>query len=106
MIYNPLEKKETEYQGESFSSNLGRGFAWEATDSGYYELLDDTEVVLSTGATTLAGDLMTLDFLVPKADTATLEGKHRVLIHLTNTLDATVDDVIADYTIIYKIKKA
>ena len=106
MIYNQLEKKDTQYEGSSYSSQLSRGFAWSAEDTGYFELLDPDGAVVSTGPTTISLDSNTFDFHVPDDATTGLDGKYRLLIHLTNSNDETVDITIADYTIIYKIRKA
>ena len=107
MIYDPLEKKDTEYQGESYSSTLNRSTgAWGIEDTGYFEMLDKDGAVKSTGPTGKTPDNMGITFHVPDTDTPTLEGKYRLLIHLTNSVDATINDIIADYTIIHNVRPA
>ncbi len=103
-----ISKGNKEWQGESFSKPLtkGNGSIWLAEDTGYHELLNAAGSIVSTAALSHSVDDLALIFFVPLSDTATLEGKHRLLIHLTNTANIELDDVIAEYEILYSIKKA
>jgi hypothetical protein len=98
----------TEYQGESFNRSLYKknGSEWDANQVGNYELVDDTGAVVSSGDLIKSDDNLSLTIAVPKADTATLVGSYRLLAHLTDTVDTTFDDVIAEYEITYLEKKA
>ncbi len=108
MAFVKLEKKTTEYAGESFSKPLakGDGSVWEATDSGYYQLVDSEGAIISTAPMTKSANEKALIFFVPKSDTIGITGKYKVVARLTNTLNAELDDVIAEYSIIYSILKA
>ncbi len=108
MYYNKLVDMLTEYQGESFTRGLSKdnGTEWETEDTGYWELLDDDGVAVSSGALQKSSDNLSVEISVPKADTESLSGTYVLLVHITRTDDATFNDVIAKYTITYIEEKA
>ena len=103
-----IVKGEKEWQGESYSKpfNKSSGTVWLPEDTGYHELLDTEGLVVSTGALTQSADNLALIFFVPSSDTVALEGRYRLLIHLTNSSNVELDDVLIEFEIIYSIKKA
>ncbi len=103
-----IEKDVKEYQGESYSAPITKGdlTVWLAEDTGYHELLNSDGDVISTGALVHTTDDKGLEFFVPKTDTDSILGFHRLLIHLTNTNNAEFDDVIAEFEIVYSQRKA
>ena len=82
------------------------GTIWEVNETGYYEMFSGNSKIVSNGALLKTGDNLSLYFSVPKTDTGVLEGVYLLLVHLTDTNDATIDDVIAQFSVTYKIKKA
>lgn len=108
MGFVKYEKTVTEYQGESFTKTITRsdGTAWAADDEANYELIDSSGNIVSSGSLVKTGDNLGLTVFVPKADTASISGKHILLIYLTSVSQPTFNDVIAEYTINYKVKKA
>lgn len=103
-----VSKGHKEYQGESFSKPLAKsnGTVWAPEDTGYHELLDGDGLVVSTEPLTHTVDDLALEFFVPSSATAAITGNHKLLVHLTNSVNAEKDDVIAEYQIIYSERKA
>ena len=98
----------TEFQGESFNRSLTKksGAIWETNEVGNFELIDTSGTVVSSGSLIKSADNLSLTIAVPKGDTATLVGNYRLLANLTDTVDTDFSDVIAEYEITYKEKKA
>ena len=108
MGYVKYESTSTEYQGESFAKSIQKenNATWDANDTAEYEMTDSSGTVVSSGSLTKSGDSLSFALFVPNTDTASLEGIHLLLVYLTNSVDATISDVIAEYRINYKSKKA
>ena len=93
-----------ERQGESFTRSLfmTSDEVWGDTDTGYINLKKDGDTaVLYTVACIISADKRTISFTVPKAETASFVGLHKIFVHLTKSDDATFDDIIAEYKITY-----
>ncbi len=108
MRYNKKYAIAEDYQGESFTRSLNKESlaVWDANEVANYELIDGDGTVVSSGDLTKSGDNLSLIVSIPKTDTADLIGSYLLLVHLTDTVDTTFDDVIAEYKITYKEKKA
>lgn len=108
MRYNKKHGIGDDYQGESFSRSLNKESlaVWDSTETAVYEMLDSEGAVVSSGSLTKSGDNLSLILFIPKSDTSDLLGEHLILVHLNDTGDAEFDDVIAEYRITYKEKKA
>lgn len=108
MVYAKKFGIATEYQGESFTKPLTKesGAVWDANEVANYEMLDGDGNPVSSGDLTKSLDELTLTVAVPKQDTADLAGVYLLLVHLTDTVNTGFDDVIAEYKITYKEKKA
>lgn len=108
MRYNKKYAIAEDYQGESFSRSLNKDSlaVWEATEVADYELIDGDGVIVSSGALAKSGDNLSLILTVPKADTEALSGSYLLLVYLKDSGDPTFNDVIAEYKMTYKIKKA
>ena len=102
-----------EYQGESFTKNFYRGKntdgsykTWETTDVLTYEMVDNNGEVVSSGDVSKVENNEQIKFSVPSEDTASLNGRYLLLVHLKNSEDATFNDVIIEFSITYETKKA
>jgi len=105
MHYNPLRDTLSEYQGKSFTRTLYRGDGEEfaATTTGYAKLIDESDgSEVANVSLTLSGDKKNVSFNIPKATTAELTGKHKLLVNATRSDDSTFDKNIAEYKITYK----
>lgn len=109
MHYNKIfEKLPNEYQGESFKRSLGKedGSIWETNEDGTYTITN------TSGQTVMSGNLMksenglTLTISISKLDTADMLGNYRILCFSTRDDDDTFNDVIGEYEITYKSRKA
>lgn len=104
MGYNIKKKQESfrEYEGESFYKEIQKptNDVWLANEGGYWELYNATGLV-ATAPLTLSVDSMNLIVFVPKTDTVGLIGNHKIYVHLTDTNDAGVDDIIGEYKVQY-----
>ena len=100
--------KAVEYAGESFTKSLARkdGSVWEATESGVWELVDDASNQVASGVLTKSADNLTLTAQIPKTDTVGLGGNYLLLLSITDSDDADFEDVIAEYFIEYRERKA
>jgi len=103
-----ISKGNQEYQGESYSLPIlkGDGTVWLSEDTGYHELLNGDGNVVHTAPLTKSVDDRALIFFVTKTSTNSLLGMHRLLIHLTNTNNVELNDVIAEFEIVYSVRKA
>lgn len=97
-----------EYQGESFTRSLLKDSAatWAATEVANYEMRDTDGAVKSSGSLDKSADNLAIIVQIPKADTASLEGNYVIYVNLEDTDDATKSDIIAEYNITYKLRKA
>lgn len=97
-----------EYQGETFIRNINKksGLAWDANEIADYAMYDSDGLVVSTDLLTKSVDNLSLVIKVPSTDTVSLEGKHKLLVNLKDSNDATISDVIAEYEITYKVRTA
>ena len=98
----------TEYQGESFAKALGKtsGLIWDANEIGTYEVVDGTGTVVSSGALSKSIDNLSLIVVIPASDTSALLGDYLLLVHLNDSIDAEFSDVIGEYKMSYKERKA
>ncbi len=98
----------TEYQGESLSKSLFKedGSEWGATIGGVYSMTDENGDEVASGSLVRGGDNLSLSFTIGKTETASLDGRYLLLVSLTDSNDTEYSDVIAEYTITYKNKKA
>lgn len=108
MEYDKYSERVTEYQGESFSKTLYKttGAQWTTAEGGTFELVDDTAAVVHSGTLAKSDGDLGLSFSVPTTATAGILGDHLLLVHLTDTGDATFKDVIAEYKIKYVERSA
>lgn len=97
-----------EYQGESFTKGLGKtsGAIWSVEEIGTYELIDGTGNVVSSGALTKSADNLSLIATIPSGDTADLLGDFLLLYNLNDSIDVNFSDVIGEYKMSYKERKA
>jgi len=105
MHYNPFRDTLSEYQGKSFTRTFYRGDGGEfaSTTTGYAKLIDEgTGSEIANVTVTLSGDKKSVSFDIPKATTASLTGKHKLLVNATRSDDSTFDKNIAEYKITYK----
>jgi len=108
MGYVKHKAEQIEYTGESFSKTLYKksGEEWSNEDTATYSLYDTDGVEKSTGSLIKSNDNMSMSFLVPSADTQNLLGKYKLLVTLGNSSDARINDVIAEYNILYNKRTA
>ena len=108
MAYARYTEKITEYQSESFSKVLYKtsGEAWSATETGTYQFIDSTGTELASGAMAKTDGDLGFGFHVSSTVTAAITGAHILLVTLTDSGDATFNDVIAEYKIKYVIRSA
>ena len=109
MGYKKIVKDFEEYAGESFSQSILKegGETWKATEVATYTMYDLGGIVTGvTGALVLSVDRKSIGFMIPKTDTASLSGSHKVMIDLGDSEDANMSDVIAEYNIEFMVRKA
>lgn len=109
MAYKKIVKDFKEYAGESFAQSVKKKGSelWLTTETAIYTMYDEAGVVAGvTGNLVLSADKKSIAFMIPKADTAGLLGKHVVLVDLGDSEDATMADVIAEYNIEFLARKA
>jgi len=108
MAYYTHTGSKTEYQGESFTKTIYKdsGEAWGDNEAANYELVDTAGAQKSTGSLTKVESNLGLTFTVPDTDTAALTGNHKLLVHLTDTIITTFDDIIVDYDLDYVERKS
>jgi len=108
MGYVRYKSEQSEYAGESFAKTLFKkdGTEWDSEDIANYSLLTTEGVEISTGALTKSGDNKSMTFVVPSIDTDGLLGRHKLLVTLSNSSDARINDVIAEYIINYNKRTA
>jgi len=108
MGYVKYKSEQSEYSGESFSKTLFKkdNTEWSAEDIANYSLIGTDSVEVSSGALTKSGDNLSMTFVVPSSDTDGLIGRHKLLVTLSNSSDARINDVIAEYIINYNKRTA
>ena len=107
MEYIKLSRNPTEFQGESFSKSLGKknNSEWGSTEVGNYILTDENGDEVASDNLTKSGDSLSLSFILGKTDTADLEGVYTLLAYQTDTSNAEINKVIAEYKITYKTRE-
>jgi len=96
-----------EYQGESYTLSYFKtsGEIWSSNETGYFEMIDRDGEIVSNGDLTKSGDNLSLTFMIPKADTASIIGIHTIYSHVTHVDDTTFDDIMGVANVIYMEKK-
>ena len=108
MLYVKREDIATLYQGTSFTQTLAHedGSIWGATEDLAYELTDPENNIISGDPLIRSGDDLTFTFIVPEADTVSLEGEYLLLVYQTDTGDARIKVPVAQYELTYITTKA
>lgn len=108
MYYKALYVRAGEYQEESFNRALTKkdGTEWGSNESAAYKMTNTEGEEVSSGSLTKSGDSLSLILAIPDDDTVGIVGSHRILVRLSLGDDATFNDVIADYSIMYKDERA
>lgn len=104
MGYNIKKKQDNmrEYEGESLYKEIPKdtGEAWFANEGGYWELYS-ADGQIATAPLTKSVDDSNLIVFIPKSATIGLVGNYKVYVHLTDSNDVEVDDVIREYKVQY-----
>ncbi len=105
---NNIKGYDNKVQGESFTRWYSKkdGGEWGTTQGGYWVLKDRDGDTVSSGDLVKSEDNTYIGLTVPKADTASLVGSYSMFAHLTDTTDATFDDVFVEYELQFKEEKA
>ncbi len=109
MHYNKIvEVLLSEYQGESFSRSLGKedGSIWENEEDGTYSLIDSNGTTIKTGTLIKSENSFTLTVFLSNTDTENLLGNYKLFCFSIRDDDSSFNDVIGEYEIEYKEKKA
>jgi len=108
MAYYQHTGSKTEYQGESFTKTIYKenGEAWGNNELANYELVGTTGVQEATGNLTKVDSDLGLTFEIPDTETAALTGNYKLLVHLTDSIVTTFDDIFVEIDITYVERKS
>lgn len=107
-MYVKITKSIIEYSGESVNKPISKesGLIWTANEEANYIMYDNLGATISTGDLTKSVDNLDLNLAVPYTDTEGLEGTYVLLVFLIDTIDLGYKNIIAEYRITYKKRKA
>ena len=108
MDYIKQIKQRSEYQGESLDTTISRGDGtpWADTETAEYKIYNTTGTIVSSGNLTKSSDGKQFRLFVGTDETKDLSGRYKLLVWIKDSNDTEVNDVIAEYNIEYKPRRA
>ncbi len=108
MTYNIVKGFETLYPGNSFTVAIYKddGSTWAANETGFFEVYDKAGINVANGAMVKGDSDLALVAMVPNSATSTWIGPYLVTASLTDTVDTEKRELLAEYLLTYKSKKA
>ncbi len=108
MAYVKNEESIEKYQGTSFTKTLTKssGEIWEDNEILEYIVTDNSGTEVANGNLVKSDDKLQITFLLGSSDTDSFIGDFLLLVHLKDSIELEIDNIIAEYHLTYINKKA